>query len=228
MSTRFPGESAEYRRARNRLLEQEVEFRRATEALAAARRALPAGGVVPADYVFEGVDTAGTISSVRFSELFATGKGTLFVYNMMFPRSPDEDLPCPSCTQFLDSFDGVVAHASQRINVAVVAKAPLTRMLAHAETRGWRHMRLLSSGGNTYNRDYHGEDEESSQQLPMLNVFHRDADAIRHVWGSELLFEPPDPGQDPRHGETIDPLWNLFDLTPEGRGTDWYPDLAYD
>ena len=31
----------------------------------------------------------------------------------------------------------------------------------------------------------------------------------------------------PRHGDTIDPLWNLFDFTPEGRGTDWYPDLSY-
>jgi predicted dithiol-disulfide oxidoreductase (DUF899 family) len=62
----------------------------------------------------------------------------------------------------------------------------------------------------------------------MLNVFHRDEDTIRHFWGSELLFEEPDPGQDSRHGETIDPLWNLFDLTPDGRGTDWYPDLEYD
>ena len=61
----------------------------------------------------------------------------------------------------------------------------------------------------------------------MLNVFPRDGDTIRHFWGSELLFEPPEPGQDPRHGETIDPLWNLFDLTPDGRGSDWYPDLSY-
>ena len=63
--------------------------------------------------------------------------------------------------------------------------------------------------------------------MPMLNVFHRDGSIIRHFWGSELLFESTDPGQDPRHGETIDPLWNLFDFTPEGRGTDWYPDFSY-
>jgi predicted dithiol-disulfide oxidoreductase (DUF899 family) len=61
----------------------------------------------------------------------------------------------------------------------------------------------------------------------MMNVFRRDGGTIRHAWGSELLFEPSDPGQDPRHGDTIDPLWNLFDLTPDGRGTDWYPDLSY-
>ena len=113
------------------------------------------------------------------------------------------------------------------MNVAVVAKAALPRLLAHAESRGWRRLRLLSCAGNAYNRDYLGETADGSQQLPMLNVFRRDGDAIRHFWGSELLYEPPDPGQDPRHAETIDPLWNLFDFTPEGRGTDWYPALSY-
>jgi predicted dithiol-disulfide oxidoreductase (DUF899 family) len=227
MSISFPGESAEYRAARDRLLQQEVELRRATEAVAAARRALPPGGPVPEDYVFEGEGSGGTTTKVALSELFEPGKDSLFIYNMMFPRAPDEDLPCPSCTQFLDSFDGVAEHASQRINVAVVAKAALPRLVAHAESRGWRRLRLLSSAGTTYNRDYHGETEDGSQQLPMLNVFQRHGDRIHHFWGSELLFEPPDPGQDPRHGETIDPLWNLFDFTSEGRGTDWYPDLSY-
>ena len=52
MSISFPGESPEYRVARNRLLQQEVELRRATEAVAAARRSLPPGGVIPQDYVF--------------------------------------------------------------------------------------------------------------------------------------------------------------------------------
>jgi predicted dithiol-disulfide oxidoreductase (DUF899 family) len=227
MSISFPGESAEYRAARNRLLQEEVELRRVTEAVAASRRALPPGGVVPENYVFEGKGPDGAPTKVTFAELFEPGKDTLFIYSMMYPRSPEEDLPCPSCTQFLDSFDGVAEHAAQRINVAVVAKASLPRILAHAENRGWRHMRLLSSAANSYNRDYHGESDDGSQQLPMLNVFHRYGDTIRHFWGSELLYEPPDPGQDPRHGETIDPLWNLFDFTPEGRGTDWYPALSY-
>jgi predicted dithiol-disulfide oxidoreductase (DUF899 family) len=227
MSVSFPGESAEYRAARNRLLEEEARLRQLTEAVAAARRALPAGGSVPMDYVFEGADPGGAPRPVALSELFEPGKNTLVVYNMMFPRAPDEDLPCPSCTQFLDSFDGVVAHARQRINVAVVVKTALPRALAHAQRRGWRQLRLLSSAGNTYNRDYHGESEDGSQQLPMLNVFGRDGDTIRHFWGSELLFAPAEEGQDPRHGDTIDPLWNLFDLTPEGRGTDWYPELSY-
>jgi predicted dithiol-disulfide oxidoreductase (DUF899 family) len=227
MTMSFPGESAAYRSARDQLLQEETELRRGTEAVAAARRALPAGGEVPENYHFEAEGEDGEPTTVTLSDLFATGQDTLFVYNMMYPRSPDEDLPCPSCTQFLDSFDGVAEHANQRINVAIIVKTSLSRALAHAQTRGWRHLRFLSSAHNTFNRDYHGESADGTQQQPMLNVFRRDGDTIRHFWGSELLLAPPDAGQDYRHGDTIDPLWNLFDLTPEGRGVDWYPDLSY-
>jgi predicted dithiol-disulfide oxidoreductase (DUF899 family) len=227
MSVTFPGESAEYRAARDRLLEQETELRRVTEAVAAARRELPSGGVVPEDYVFQAAGAGAVPTDVRMSELFAPGKDTLVIYNFMFPRAPDEDLPCPSCTQFLDAFDGAAEHIAQRVNLAVVAKAPLARILAHATARGWRRMRLLSSAANTYNSHYLGESDDGSQQLPMLNVFRRDGDVIRHFWGSELLFAPAEPGQDPRHSDTIDAVWNVFDFTPDGRGTDWYPELSY-
>jgi predicted dithiol-disulfide oxidoreductase (DUF899 family) len=226
MSISFPGESAQYRIARNQLLEHEAELRRLTEAVAAERRALPPGGAVPQDYVFEEAGPDGSPARVRLSELFAPGKDSLVIYCFMFPRALDEDLPCPSCTQFLDSFDGVAEHAAQRVNVAIAAKAPLPRILAHARQRGWRRLRLLSAAGNTYNRDYHGESADGSQ-MPMLNVFRREGGLIRHFWASELLYTPSEPGQDPRHGDTIDPLWNLFDLMPEGRGTDWYPQLSY-
>ena len=226
MSISFPGESPEYRAARDRLLEQEVELRRATEAVAATRRALPPGGILPQDYVFQQAGPDGTPTDVRFSELFVPGKDTLAVYNFMFPRALDEDLPCPSCTSFLDAFDGAALHITQRVNLVVVAKAELSRILAHARARGWRQLHLLSSAGNTYNRDYFGENAEGAQ-MPMLNVFRRDGEVIRHFWGSELLYVPPDPGQDPRHTDSIDPQWNLFDFTPEGRGTDWYPELSY-
>ena len=222
MGILFPGESAQYRTARDRLLEREVELRRLSEAVAAARRDLPPGGAVPQDYVFQGAGPDGSTADVRLSELFAPGKDSLVIYSFMFPRALDEDLPCPSCTQFLDTFDGAAGHVAQRVNFAVAAKAPLPRILAHASQRGWRRLRLLSSAGNTYNRDYHGENPGGSQ-MPILNVFRRDGELIRHFWGEELLYAPCDPGQDSRHNDFIDPLWNLFDFTPEGRGTDWYP-----
>jgi predicted dithiol-disulfide oxidoreductase (DUF899 family) len=74
MSVTFPGESAEHRAARDRLLKQEIELRRAMEAVAADRRALPPGGAVPQDYVFQGEGAEGTARAVRLSELFGPGK----------------------------------------------------------------------------------------------------------------------------------------------------------
>ena len=122
--------------------------------------------------------------------------------------------------------DGAAGHAAQRVNLAVAAKAPIKRVLTFAAERGWRRLRMLSSAGNTYNRDYHAETDEGAQR-PMLNVFHRDGDTVRHFWGSELFYAPVDDDQDPRHVGTIEPVWNLFDLTPEGRGPDWDEQLHY-
>lgn len=241
MGIAFPGESPEYRAARDRLLAQEVELRRAMEAVASARRELPPGGPVSRDYVFQGAGRDGAPIDVRLSEVFAPGKDSLVIYNFMFPRDPDDDSrgpssgetallplaegPCPSCTALLDQLDGAAEHASQHIGLAVVAKTPLTRLVTFADERGWRHLRLLSSANNTYNRDYHAETADGAQR-PMLNVFHRDRDGIRHFWGSELLYAPTDRGQEPRHVGTLEPLWNLFDLIPEGR-PDWHEQLEY-
>jgi len=242
MSVAFPGESAEYRAARDRLLGEEIELRRVMEAVAAARRALPPGGAVPEDYIFQGKQADGSLAAVRLSELFAPGKDSLVIYSFMFPRDPGDERPgpdagqtallplaegpCPSCVALLDQLEGAAEHATQWINLAVVAKAPLPRILAFAEERGWRSLRLLSSAANGYNRDYLAETTEGAQR-PMLNVFHRDGDTIRHFWGSELFYAPSDPGQDPRHVGTLEPVWNLFDLTPEGRPTDWDEQLRY-
>ncbi|HEX3833719.1 MAG TPA: DUF899 family protein [Solirubrobacteraceae bacterium] len=242
MSVAFPGESAEYRAARGRLLEQEIELRRAMEEVAASRRLLPPGGAVPEDYAFQGAGDDGTATDVRLSELFAPGKDSLVIYSFMFPRDPGDsspgpaigqtallsraESPCPSCTALLDQLDGAAEHAGQHINLVVVAKTNLARLLDFGADRGWRRLRLLSSAANTYNRDYHAETHDGVQR-PMLNVFHRDRRAIRHFWASELFYAPTHGGQDPRHVGTIEPLWNLFDLTPEGRPADWYEQLSY-
>ena len=242
MAATFPGESAEYRAARDRLLEQEIDLRRAMEAVAAARRQLPPGGIVPQDYIFQADRPDGRRSDVRMSDLFAPGKDSLVIYSMMFPRARDDhrpeppdgqtsllpaaEWPCASCTAFIDQLDGAAEHAAKHINLAVAAKAPIERIRAFAGERGWRRITLLSSAGNTYNRDYHGETADGEQQ-PMLNVFYREGRTVRHFWGSELFYAPADPGQEPRHVGTLEPLWNLYDLTPEGRGTDWEEQLSY-
>lgn len=238
---RFPGESSEYRRERNRLLEAEIELRRTLERVAEQRRGLPPGGVVPADYSFEeAVDGGG---EVRLSELFAPQKNTLVIYSFMFPRWPGDtrpgpaggqtarlplkETPCASCTSILDSLDGAAIHLARRINLAVVAKADPERIRSFADERGWGHLRLLSSRNNTYNRDYHAETPQG-EQAPILNVFVRDGEEIRHAWASELMFVPREEGEDARHVDSIWPVWSVLDMTPGGRGTEsGFPSLEY-
>ncbi|MBZ9661333.1 DUF899 family protein [Mesorhizobium sp. ESP-6-4] len=238
----FPNESAKYRTAREKLLRKEIELRRAMEAVAEARRALPPGGLVPQDYVFDALDDQGQTAKVKLSDLFAPGKDTLILYQMMFPRHPQEtrevaasgetaklarqDQPCPSCTALLDQFDGAIGHLEAAgFNFAVVAKTALDNLVALGRDRGWKNMRLVSSAGNAFKRDYNSETAEGAQ-IPLLSVFHRDGDGIRHFWSSELDFAPSDPGQDPRGIGTCEILWNLMDFTPEGR-PNWHEQLQY-
>jgi predicted dithiol-disulfide oxidoreductase (DUF899 family) len=243
MGITFPGESPEYRAARDRLLHDEVELRRSMEAVAEARRALPRGGRVPEDYVFQGLGADGAQTAIKLSELFAPGRDSLVVYHFMFPRDPNDERPgptagdtarlplaqgpCPSCVGLLDQLDGAAEHAAQLINFVIVAKAPLDRLVTFARERGWRRLRLVSSAENTFNRDYNAETPEGAQR-PMLNVFHRDGGEIRHFWGSELFYARWEPGQDPRHVGTLEPFWNLLDFTPDGRPPVWDEQLSYD
>jgi predicted dithiol-disulfide oxidoreductase (DUF899 family) len=224
---RFPGETKAYRSARDKLLRAEMDLRRQIERVAAMRRKLPPGGPLPQDYAFEegGADLgdAHTVRTVTLSELFQPGKDSLIVYSYMY--GPGMARPCPSCTSILDGLNGTALHAAQRVNLVVVAKSPIGRIREFARGRGWRNLRLLSSGGNSYNRDYRGETANGSQ-IPSLNVFVKRGGKIHHVYNTELVFAPREKGQDPRHVDSVWPLWNLFDYTPDGRG-DWYPKLSY-
>ena len=224
----FPGESEEYRKTRDELLESEIKLRDQLEEVAALRRQLPRGGKIKEDYLFEeGVSDLAdqsTIRETRLSELFETGRNSLVIYSFMF--APDWEKPCPSCTSILDGLNGSAPHIKDRVNLAVVAKAPISRIREWAEGRGWKNLRLLSSGSNTYNRDYFAESDDSGQ-IPAINVFQKTKEEIRHFYNAELLYVPKEIGQDPRHADLLWPLWNLFDLTPEGRGTNWHPKFSY-
>jgi predicted dithiol-disulfide oxidoreductase (DUF899 family) len=228
----FPGESHAYRLARNQLLAAEIVLRRTIEQVAAQRRALPLGGAVPDDYVFEEAAREG--SGVRFSQLFSPGRDTLVIYSFMFPRwsgdtrpgpaegetarLPLAETPCPSCTSILDSLDGAAPHLVSQLNLVVVAKSDPARIRNFAHERGWRHLRLLSSRHSTYNRDYHAEGPDG-EQIPVLNVFTREGDGFRHRWATELMFAARDEGEDPRHVDLIWPIWNVLDMTPGGRAS---------
>ena len=221
----WPNESEEYRRERDALLQAEIELRRQEERVAAQRRALPVGGEVTGDYVFDSPSGPAT-----FADLFANGKNTLYLYNFMFIPG-EQGLPlevaCPSCTSIIDAMDGAFRHLLDRVDVAVVAKAPIEQFAAWGEERGWRFSPLYSSSGTAFNRDYNAETNEGSQ-LPIAHVFTRDDGGIRHRWSSELFGAPTDPGQHPRHVDYMWPIWKVLDVTPDGRGTDWNPRYRYD
>ena len=108
----------------------------------------------------------------------------------------------------------------------MVAKSPIERLKAYKKERGFRHLKMYSSAGNTFNRDYHA-DGPNGEDFPALNVFTRRDGKIRHFWGGEMTMKTADPGQDPRGAPDLMPLWTILDLTPDGRGKDWYPKLSY-
>jgi predicted dithiol-disulfide oxidoreductase (DUF899 family) len=220
---RYPNESPGYRTARNELLAAELEARRAVERAAALRRSLPPGGEVAEDYLFEDAGQDGDIRQVRLSGLFAPGQDTLLLYSYMF--GPEMEAPCPSCTSIIDSLDGAVPHITRRVTFAAVVKSPLSRIQPFARSRAWRHVRLLSSAHSSYNRDYHAEAADGSQQ-PGMNVFVLDGGQVRHFWGAEEA--PSDEGQEPRNLDLFWPIWHLLDITPAGRGPGPFPQLSYD
>lgn len=219
----YPNETPEYRETRDALLLAESELRDHVERVAALRRDLPLGGEAKEDYVFAERGPHGERVDVRLSELFAPGQNSLLLYGLMF--GPSMTQPCPMCTAFLDSLNGAAPHIGQRISLAVSARSPLDRLTEFAASRGWSHLRLVSSADNSYQHDYlaAGDDEA---QWPMANVFVRRDGPVRHFWGSELLFRPYATGNT-RHVDLLWPLWNVLDLTPDGRGDDWYPALGY-
>jgi predicted dithiol-disulfide oxidoreductase (DUF899 family) len=214
----FPNESAEYRRARRALLVEEIELRRHIERVAEQRRALPPGGAVTGDYRFEGEH-----GPIDFAGLFGD-KSTLVVYSYMF--GPQRELPCPMCTSLLGAWNGEARDIGQRVALAVVARSPIERLVAFGNERGWRDLSLYSDANGHYSRDYHGIGKDGGDDAA-INVFtHRDG-RILHFWSGEMGSESADPGQDPRGAPDLMPIWTILDMTPEGRGSDWYPKLAY-
>jgi predicted dithiol-disulfide oxidoreductase (DUF899 family) len=213
----YPNDSAEYRKARTALLAEEIELRRHIERVAVQRRALPSGGAA-IDYQFQ--DDAGR--TVRLSDMF--GKhDTLITYFWMY--GPQRERPCPMCTSFLGSIDIPVRDIEQRAAIAVIGRSPVARQLAFARERGWKNLKFYATVGDEFARDYRGLAPDGSE-WPALDVWVKRDGKVRHFWGSEL-GGTEDPGQDARGAPDPTPLWNILDLTPEGRGTDWYPKLSY-
>lgn len=229
----FQGESTEYRAARDKLLQSEIALRRQMEAVAVERRALPPGPHVEQDYRFQRIGADGQPETVALAGLFAPQTTSLLIYNMMFPRHKDDDrpqpstgpfaalpreeTPCPSCTSLVDQLNAAAHHfRAAGFNFAVATETTIERAQAFADQRGWGDTQMLTSRGTTFRRDFNALFDDG-QLAPIVTVFQKTADGIRFFWSSEMMFAGSDPGQDPRQQGTIEPLWNMMDLMPEGR-----------
>lgn len=217
---KFANESAAYARAREKLLVEEIEVRRRLSRLAEQRRALPPGPVVEKNYRFR--DENG--QDVGLSDLFG-GHRTLVTYFWMF--GPQRERPCPMCTNWLAGVASTAADIKQRAALKIFGRSPVDRQKAFALERGWRNLDFLQTLGDDYARDLGALDAEHGETAAFA-VYTRADDGVRLFYSEDMPWDAADPGQDPR-GPVSDvaPLWDILDLTPEGRGKDWYPKLAY-
>jgi predicted dithiol-disulfide oxidoreductase (DUF899 family)/uncharacterized protein YndB with AHSA1/START domain len=199
--------AAEARRAaRAALLKEEIALKDHVERVAAQRRALALPDPLDEDYPLAADDD----TIVRFSELFGD-KDDLLVYHLMF--HPDDDEACPMCSLWVDGLNAVAPHVTERAAFAVIGKAPIGKLRAWAKRRGWNNVRVLSSYSTTFNRDMRAEDENGDQR-PAISAYRRTAAGIHHFYQKHANLD-----DDNNRGiDLMSPVWNLFDLTPDGRG----------
>jgi predicted dithiol-disulfide oxidoreductase (DUF899 family) len=223
--TRLANQSADYVARREELRLAEIELMRNRERVAEMRRRLPAGAVVE-DYVFcEGptdLDAGDApVRTVRLSELFTAPDRPLVIYQMMYGKK--QTSPCPMCTMWIDGFNGVAQHLAQNVDFVIAAAAEPPALRDHARNRGWRNVRLLSCGPSTFKYDLNSEDADGNQDST-VSVFTRASDGkiLHHYTAHPTMSEDIDQ----RGIDLLSPVWNVLDLTPQGRG-DWYADLNY-
>lgn len=219
LRTPWAGESADYSAAREALLASEIDFRRQMTALSEQRRALPDGPVIEKNYRFRNADRA----EVELIGLFGDHE-TLVSYFWMY--GPEREHPCPMCANWLGAVNGNAADIAQRVSLKIFGRSPVERQQAFARERGWHNLDFVQTVGDGYATDL-GLINNDGTENPALVVFRRDGDKVRLFYRAEMPIKAADPGQDPRTAPDIASLWSVLDLTPEGRGTDWYPKLRY-
>lgn len=223
--TNLPNESKEYLAKREEIRLAEIELLKARERVAELRRKLPEGAILE-DYEFvEGPASLdegdAPARKVRLSELFSAPDRSLVIYHLMYGKKQTK--PCPMCTSWIDSFNGIAHHLAQNVDFAVVAAADLPALRAHARVRGWDKLRLLSAGESSFKYDLGSEDADGGQDST-ISVFTRDKEGtLRHFysvhpWIDENIRE--------RGIDEWNPIWNVLDMTPQGRGS-WYASLDY-
>jgi len=223
--TNLPDESSEYLVKREELRRAEIDLMRQQERVAEMRRHLPHGPAVQ-DYEFQegprDLDAGDApIRSVRLSQLFTAPDRAVIVYHMMFGKR--QTSPCPMCTAWVDVFNGLAIHLEQKVDPVVVVAADPATVRAHARSRGWNRVRLLSAGDSTFKYDLGSEDREGNQDST-VSVFTLGNDGMpRHFYSAHPAMSPE---IRERGIDLLNPIWNFLDLTPKGR-EDFVAKLQY-
>ena len=223
--TNLTNESPEYLAKREELRQAEIELMRTRERVAELRRSLPEGATIQNYEFLEGPasleDGDDPVKKTWLSDLFTSTDRSLVIYHFMFGKKQTN--ACPMCTAWIDGYNGVAQHLAQNVDFAIVAAADPVTLRNYARSRGWDKLRLLSAGESTFKNDLGSEDQEGRQDS-MISVFTKGKDgAVRHFysghpWLAEDIKE--------RGIDELTPIWNLLDLTPQGRGT-FYTSLDY-
>ncbi len=210
----------EYRQKRETLRQAEIALKEQVETVARLRRELPAATPVPHDYEFVGM-TGSEPGAIRLSQLFSADDKPLLVYHFMW--APDADDPCPMCTMWTDGYNAVAPHIDRNATSVLITKQDAAVTRQFAQRRGWSNLRILSSGGTSFNRDF-GMETPDGRQLPGLSVFLKGNDGKAHHFytTSALMGDEHYRGMD-----LFTPVWNLLDLLPQGRGN-FMPLVSYD
>ena len=223
--TNLTNESAEYLKKREEVRLAEIELMRARERVAELRRALPKGAEIQ-DYEFlEGPASLTNgdepVRKTKLSELFTSPGRALVIYHFMFGKK--QTTVCPMCTAWIDGYNGVAHHIAQTTDFAIVAAADPATLRAYARERGWEKLRLLSAGDSTFKSDLGSENADGGQDS-QISVFTKESDGtLRHFYSGHPWL---DPEIKERGIDEMSPIWNILDLTPQGRGK-FYTSLDY-
>lgn len=208
----------EWLRERIELLDAEKKFTRERDELNRKRRELP-WVRIEQDYRFTSTD-----GEKSLADLFGD-RGQLLVYHFMF--GPDWEQGCPSCSFWIDNFDGVQAHLAARdISLVLISRAELSKLQAYRERMGW-NVEWVSSHGTTFNADFavsftpeqmegednfynFGKNRFPSSEGPGASAFIKDGDGtVFHTYSTYA-----------RGLDMLNGAYHLMDIAPRGRDED--------
>jgi predicted dithiol-disulfide oxidoreductase (DUF899 family) len=206
----------EWQVARKALLVKEKAFTKQRDALNAERRMLPMVEI-DKDYVFDGPD-----GKVRLLDMF-DGRRQLILVHFMF--DPSWDKGCPSCTAGADEVsDGFIRHLNARdTSLAYVSRAPLAKIEAYKNERGWTFP-WYSSFGSDFNYDFHVTLDEAVAPVE----YNYRTQAEYQARGATLYTENGQSQEDPgrsyflRVGDRVFHTYSVFARGMESVGGSYY------